>query len=152
MPSRQSSSGETDAYAVARRLHQITEDSRRSFDTAASDLGLTAPQARSVLRLFEPTAMGDIAEHLACDASNVTGIVSRLSAHGLVTVSPGPDRRVKVLELTARGQQVRAELEQRVAGTAPAMTRLNKVERRALLQLLDKLVGPEGERSAAESR
>ena len=149
MPSG-SSSDETGAYAATRRLHQITEESRRFFDTAASDLGLTVPQARSVLRLFEPTAMGDIAEHLACDASNVTGIVSRLRAHGLVTVSPGPDRRVKILELTARGWQVRADLEQRVTSSAPATTRLNKVERRALLQLLDKLVGPDGERSAAE--
>ncbi len=152
MPPRPSSAAETDAYAVARRLHQVTEDSRRSFDAAASDLGLTAPQARTVLRLFEPTAMGEIAVHLACDASNVTGIVSRLQARGLVTVSPGPDRRVKVLELTARGRRVRSELEQRVAGTAPAMTRLNKTERRSLLGLLDKLVGPEVERSAVEPR
>ncbi len=129
-----------EAYAVARRLHQITEESRQAFGVAASKLGLTAPQARLVLRLFEPTPMRDIANHLACDASNVTGIVSRLKARGLVTAVPGPDRRVKLLVLTGSGRRLRSDLEQHVAGTSPAMTRLNNTERTTLLQLLDKLI------------
>ncbi len=142
MPSRhRAPSGE--AYAVARRLHQITEESRQSFDATASELGLTAPQARVVLRLFKPTPMRDIANHLACDASNVTGIVSRLKDRGLITAAPGPDRRVKLLELTARGRRVRSDLEENVAATAPAMTRLNTTERKELLRLLDKLIALE---------
>jgi DNA-binding MarR family transcriptional regulator len=134
-----------DAYAVARRLHRITDESRLSFEASASELDLTAPQARVMLRLFEPTPMRDVAGHLGCDASNVTGIVSRLTARGLVTAARGPDRRVKLLQLTALGRRVRADLEQRVARSSPAMTRLNKVERKALLQLLDRLIGPETE-------
>lgn len=134
-----SGSSSAEAFAVARRLHQITEESRQSFDATASEVGLTAPQARLVLRLFEPTAMRDIADHLGCDASNVTGIVSRLDARGLVSAAPGSDRRVKLLELTPRGRRLRDDLEQGIARSAPAMTRLDKTERKTLLQLLDKL-------------
>jgi len=141
MPPSQPSSA--DAYEVARRLHQLTDESRQSFDVTASELDLTAQQARVILRLFEPTPMRAIADHLACDASNVTGIVSRLTARGLLTATPGPDRRVKFLELTARGRRVRSSLEQRIARTSPAMTQLNKSERQTLLQLLDRLIAPE---------
>jgi DNA-binding MarR family transcriptional regulator len=132
-----------DAYAVARRLHQVTDEARQSFEATASELDLTAQQARVILRLFEPTPMRDVAEHLACDASNVTGIVSRLTVSDLVTAAPGPDRRVKLLALTARGRRVRSELERRIARNSPAMTRLTKTERRMLLQLLDRLISPE---------
>jgi DNA-binding MarR family transcriptional regulator len=141
MPSAQPPSA--DAYAVARRLHQIVDESRQSFAATASELDLTAQQARVILRLFEPTPMRDVADHLACDPSNVTGIVSRLTAMGLVTAASGPDRRVKLLALTARGRRVRSELERRIARDAPAMTRLNKTERNLLLQLLDRLISPE---------
>ncbi|MHB1988567.1 MAG: MarR family winged helix-turn-helix transcriptional regulator [Acidimicrobiales bacterium] len=136
-PSRPSS---PDAYEVARRLHQLTDELRQSFEAAASELDLTAQQARVILRLFEPTPMRAVADHLACDASNLTGIVSRLTARGLLTVTPGPDRRVKFLELTARGRRVRSSLEKRIARTSPAMTRLNQSERQVLLQLLDRLI------------
>ena len=135
-----SGSSSAEAYEVARRLHQITEKSRQAFDATAAKLGLTAPQARLILRLFEPTPMRDIADHLACDASNVTGIVARLVARELVNATPGPDRRVKLLELTPRGRRVRNNLERSIERTAPAMTRLNKTERTTLLQLLDKLI------------
>jgi DNA-binding MarR family transcriptional regulator len=131
-----------DAYAVARRLHQITDELRQSFEGTAAELELTAQQARVILRLFEPTPMRDVADHLACDASNVTGIVSRLTARGLITAAPGPDRRVKLLALTATGRRIRSELERRVARNSPAMTRLSKAERKMLLRLLDRLIAP----------
>jgi hypothetical protein len=63
----------------------------------------------------------------------------------LVTAAPGPDRRVKLLALTARGRRVRSELERRIARNSPAMTRLTKTERRMLLQLLDRLISREPE-------
>lgn len=131
-----------EAYAVARRLHEVTEESRQAFSTTASGHGLTAPQARLILRLFEPTAMKDLADHLACDKSNVTGIAARLTERGLVATSPGPDRRVKLLELTALGLRLRAALARQVADTSPAMTKLTEPERRTLVRLLDKLLGP----------
>ena len=132
----------TEAYAVARRLHQVTDASRQAFASLVSDHGLSAPQARLILRLFEPTPMRDLADHLACDKSNVTGIAARLIERGFITAAPGSDRRVKLLKLTASGRRLRAELERQVAETSPAMTRLSEAERQALVRLLDKLLDP----------
>ena len=129
-----------EAFAVARRLHEVTDVSRRAFALVASDHGLSAPQARLILRLFEPTPMGDLADHLACDKSNVTGIAARLIERGFVTATPGSDRRVKLLELTARGRRLRASLERQVAEESPAMTQLSETERQTLVRLLDKLL------------
>lgn len=143
MPSSPTSA---EAYAVARRLHEVTDASRQAFASIASDHGLSAPQARLILRLFEPAAMGDLAEHLACDKSNVTGIAARLIERGLITAAPGTDRRVKLLELTARGRRLRSALQQQVAEESPAMTRLSDAERQTLVRLLDKLLGPAAER------
>lgn len=139
MPHREKSA---DAYAVARRLHEVTEDSRQAFSIIASAHGLTAPQARLVLRLFEPTAMAELADHLACDASNVTGIAARLAERGLVDSARGEDRRVKLLGLTAEGRRLRTALERQIADTSPAMTRLTRSEREVLVGLLDKLSCP----------
>lgn len=132
-----------EAYTVAQRLHEASEGSRLTFEAIASDHGLTAPQARFVLRLFEPTAMKDLADHLACDKSNVTGIAARLAERGLVEAARGLDRRVKLLELTKTGRDLREAVQQEVADRSPAMTRLNETERRALVRLLDKLHAPD---------
>lgn len=141
MPSP-SSRTSAEAYAVARRLHEVTDASRQAFAAIASDHGLSAPQARLILRLFEPTAMRDLADHLACDKSNVTGIAARLIERGLVTAAPGSDRRVKLLELAPSGRQLRAALQRQVAEASPVMTRLSDAERRTLIRLLGKLLGP----------
>ena len=138
MPSKAQSTS-ADAHAISRRLHEATEESRLAFSAIAFEHSLTAPQARLVLRLFEPTPMRDLADHLACDASNVTGIAARLIERGLVTTAPGPDRRVKLLELTARGRRVRSALDHAIVDTSPAMTRLTSVERLTLARLLNKL-------------
>lgn len=145
MPTVQrSSSG--DAYHVARRLNEVVEESRRRFAACAAEFGLTAVTARFILRLHEPTSMRVLADHLHCDKSNVTGLASRLVDRGLVTSRPGSDRRVKNLELTARGRHLRAELEQRVAATSLAATRLTKKDQRAFIDLLDRLAGSEAKR------
>jgi DNA-binding MarR family transcriptional regulator len=87
--------------------------------------------------------MKDLAEHLGCDKSNITGIAARLTQRGFVKAKPGPDRRVKLLELTTTGHNLRAALQRQVADSSPAMTRLTETERRTLMRLLDKLHAPE---------
>lgn len=118
--------------------------SRQAFDSTASQLGLTSPQARLVLRLWEPTPMRVVADHLACDASNVTGIASRLIERGLITATPGEDRRIRLLQLTPDGRRLRAALERHIARASPAMARLSGTERQHLIELLDKLAGAPG--------
>src|SRR6266478_2606720 len=86
---------------------------RADLPTMASEFQLSPAQCH-VLHLIEPgrpIPMGQLAETLACDASNVTGLVDRLESRGLVRRHPSTeDRRVKVLELTAAGSRLRTLL------------------------------------------
>ena len=51
--------------------------------------------------------MRKLAQKLKCEPSNVTGIVDRLEARGLVERRPDPaDRRVKVAAATDEGRRV----------------------------------------------
>src|SRR3989442_10129363 len=79
---------------------------RADLPTIASEFELSRAQCH-VLHLIEPDRpipMGRIAEALACDASNVTGLIDRLESRGLVRRQPSADdRRVKVLELPPTG-------------------------------------------------
>src|SRR5687768_16207453 len=93
---------------------------RSNLPPLAAELRLSPAQCH-VLHLIEPRRsipMGQLAETLACDASNVTGLVDRLESRGLVRRRPSAgDRRVKVLVLTPTGSRLRALLLERM--TAP---------------------------------
>src|SRR5260370_42689665 len=86
---------------------------RASLPPLAAELQLSPAQCH-VLHLIEPDRplpMGRLAETLACDASNVTGLVDRLESRGLVRRRPSAgDRRVKGLILTPNRSLVRALL------------------------------------------
>lgn len=102
--------------------------------------GLTPIQLGALHAIYEQNAtMGRLAQKMQCDASNVTGIVDRLTSLGLVTRQEDPhDRRVKTLQLTTRGnailQEIIAQLPSRLG-----CDRLNPVERNDLHRALDKL-------------
>src|ERR1700709_2175506 len=87
-------------------LVQLFFAQRANLPPLAAELELSPAQCH-VLHLIEPgrpIPMGQLAETLACDASNVTGLVDRLESRGLVRRSPSAeDRRVKVLDLTPTG-------------------------------------------------
>ncbi len=103
----------------------------------ARDLGLTPAILSTLIRLGEPRTMGEIAERLRCDPSNVTGIADALEARGLARRHHSEtDRRVKALALTAKGERLR----QRAMGELsepPAWLRgLSAADKRALRDLL----------------
>jgi DNA-binding MarR family transcriptional regulator len=110
-------------------------------DEQTSALGLTVPQAQLLRMLDAPLAMNQIASRLHCDASNITGIVDRLEARGLVArgVKPG-DRRIKVIELTAEGKRVRKKVAA-MSSSVPGLSQLTKSEQRSLDGLLTKALG-----------
>jgi DNA-binding MarR family transcriptional regulator len=69
--------------------------------------------------LFRERPMGEVADAMCCDPSNVTTMIDRLQGRGLVERTPGSeDRRVKVLSLTPEGRallrKVDQELERRL--------------------------------------
>src|SRR5579863_6184580 len=104
-------------------LVQFFFTQRANLPPLAAKLQLSPAQCH-VLHLIEPgrpVPMGQLAETLACDASNVTGLVDRLESRGLIRRRPSPaERRVKVLDLTPTGLKLRALLVDRM--TAPPAT------------------------------
>lgn len=122
------------------RLLVLVDQLRARIATVAAELGLTPQQAMLLRHLGQPASMGEIALALACDPSNVTGLVDRLAARGLVRRVPdADDLRVKHLVLTDQGRAQRAALQERLFAQSPAIDALAPLERRQLLLLLRKL-------------
>ena len=129
-----------EAYSLSARLFEVINRMRADFAAVTAEFGLTPLQARAVLQLEEPQPMRALAEHLACEPSNVTGLADRLEAAGLVKRVAGQDRRVKLLKLTDDGVQLRVRLAERVASGSTVTAKLTAHERRSLSQLLDRLL------------
>ena len=116
---------------------------RANLPPLAAELQLSPAQCH-VLHLLEPerpVPMGQLAETLACDASNVTGLVDRLESRGLVhRRASAEDRRVKVLVLTPAGARLRNLLLARMTVPPAALERLSLREQRALVRILRRLL------------
>jgi len=140
-PPPQRSSPADEAWALLREL--LFAERRRFFDTA-SEFELHPAQAGALMQLDQESGspMHEIAAHLACDSSNVTGIVDRLEARGLVTRRAGErDRRVKYILPTPLGLEVRDALRARMARAPAAIERLSPKEQRLLRDLLARAAG-----------
>jgi DNA-binding MarR family transcriptional regulator len=113
-----------------------------AFDRAAQDTGLSAAQACLLLQLRRGSrTMGDLAVELICDASNVTQLVGRLEARGLVAREPDPaDRRTRRVSITAAGRRTCRSVEQRFTLPAERVGRLTEREQRQLSRLLSKIL------------
>src|SRR2546422_724628 len=100
----------TPAHEAQQLFFEIGMEQRRRVGKALRELGVSFPLSHA-LRVIEPgrpLPMGELADHLFCDASNVTGIADRLEAKGYIERRAGEgDRRVKVLALTPNGIELR---------------------------------------------
>jgi MarR family transcriptional regulator, organic hydroperoxide resistance regulator len=116
---------------------------RADLPALAAELELSPAQCH-LLNVIEPDAgipMGQLAGALACDASNVTGLVDRLESRGLVERRPSAeDRRVKVLRLTPLGAKLRAALVERMTSPPPTLGRLSQADQQALAKILKRLL------------
>ena len=103
-----------------------------------------SPVQCHVLHLIEPgrpLPMSRLANTLACDASNVTGLVDRLEARKLVRRrSSRQDRRVKVLELTSAGARLRTQLIRQMAERSLPLAKLTPAQQATLVKILEALV------------
>ena len=133
---------EADACRAWQLLMRFFFVQRGHLPTWGAPFGLSPIQCH-VLHLLEPgqpMPMSRLADALSCDASNVTGLIDRLESRGLVQRRQATDdRRVKVLDLTATGQRLRAELLRRMTGRPLPLSRLTPREQRALVKILDRL-------------
>ena len=120
-------------------LWRLMQANKPRFMALAQELGL-APMQLHALRLIEPEVevpMSSLAGKLFCDASNVTGIVDRLEARGLIERRPAQhDRRVKLLVLTGEGARVRSIAHRQMTQPPPEIAELPLEHRRALRDAL----------------
>ncbi len=106
----------------------------------AANHGLTGQQAGLLRALDQPRPMRAVAAHLKCDPSNITGLIDRIEARGLVerTLDPA-DRRVRLLALTTGGRRVREGLVAELVVQVMASTTLSAAEAAELVALLDRV-------------
>ena len=131
-------------------LWQVMQANKPRMMAQAQEMGL-APMQLHALRLIEPgegMPMSSLAGMLFCDASNVTGIVDRLEARGLIERRPSPiDRRVKLLVLTAEGARLRESAYRQMSTPPPEIAALPLKHKQALRDALRAAVhsgGPAG--------
>ncbi|MER6343884.1 MarR family winged helix-turn-helix transcriptional regulator [Streptomyces sp. NPDC001595] len=124
--------------AVVARYHE-------EFEEAAAGHALTAAQAKLLALLsLDPLPMRKLAHKLKCEPSNVTGIVDRLEARGLVERRPDPaDRRVKVAAVTDEGRRVARNMRDSLHFAREPLAALGEQERLALRDLLRRMVESE---------
>src|ERR687887_833322 len=127
--------GRTDPGSEAWSLmHWLMVTNKQRLFAMAHEFDL-APQQMIALRMLGagPRKMGELANALFCDNSNVTGIVDRLEERGLVIREAAEgDRRVKLLVLTEEGEFVRSEITKRMAEPPPQIASLSEEDQRAL--------------------
>ncbi|ARH91070.1 MULTISPECIES: MarR family winged helix-turn-helix transcriptional regulator [Streptomyces] len=113
------------------------------YEHAAAEHSLTGAQARVLTLLsVEPLPMRKVAERLKCEPSNITGIVDRLEARGLVERRPDPaDRRVKLAAPTAEGARTAEALRTSLHFAREPLGKLTVTERTLLKELLQRMLG-----------
>ncbi|MEU0402059.1 MarR family transcriptional regulator [Streptomyces sp. NPDC006197] len=111
------------------------------FTVAAASENLTASQGKALTVLRRgPAAMRALAETMACDASNMTGIIDRLEQRGLVRrEADASDRRVKNVILTAEGERVTDAIRAKMRTTQEGLDRLDDQDRASLYTLLERV-------------
>ncbi|MER5882393.1 MarR family transcriptional regulator [Streptomyces sp. NPDC001941] len=122
--------------AIVARYHE-------EYEQAAAQHSLTGAQARVLgLLSLEPTPMRQIARKLRCEPSNITGIVDRLEARGLVERRPDPaDRRVKLAAATEEGRSTAGRLRDSLDFAREPLADLTAGERTVLRDLLQRMLG-----------
>jgi DNA-binding MarR family transcriptional regulator len=109
-------------YELSRRLDEHSRN-------CVTEFGLTLPQANAIRDLGTPLTTRELAERMCCEPSNVTFVIDRLEAQGLVDRVPHPnDRRARHLVLTRKGEELRTKLLDRVSRESP-LAHLSDVER-----------------------
>jgi DNA-binding MarR family transcriptional regulator len=126
-------------------IHRLMIGNKARFVAIGAELGLSPQQAIALRMLVEPRTMGQLAQALACDSSNVTGIVDRLEDRGFVERrSAEGDRRKKLIVLTEAGERMRGEVSRRIAVAPPQIAALSKADQRTLRDLMRKAIEAEG--------
>jgi MarR family transcriptional regulator, organic hydroperoxide resistance regulator len=126
-------------YALAEGIYSVYAALQGSVGDVLRQEELSEALTDGILALDPaagPRSRRALAELLHCDPSNVTLIVDRLAARGLVESRPDTrDRRMKMIALTPAGKAMRDRLMAMLANH-PVFARLTAEEQRQLAALL----------------
>ena len=129
---------------VVALLARIVDRFVTSYESAAAAQGLTTVQAKVLAALEEPLPMHRIADKLKSERSNVTGIIDRLEARGLVERRPAEhDRRVKNIVATDKGRELGRNFQRELGFAAEPLATLGPGDRVRLRDLLSRIVDGE---------
>ena len=135
--------------ALARRIWQLMfEFLMRTAPDRGRSLGrrgLTPNDSRALASLHpqEGRTMRSLADEWECDASNATWIVDRLERFGLAERRTVPhDRRVKLVVLTARGVETKAELMEEFLTPPAELLDMDQRDLETLRRALEKFPRP----------
>jgi DNA-binding MarR family transcriptional regulator len=118
-------------------------------------MGLTPGHMKTLFELDadDPRSMGELAEVLACDASNATWLIDRLEERGLVERRPHPrDRRVKTVVLTAEGVATKKLLMEHMSVPPDDLVALDRADLETLRRAVRLLPERAGRPDAAARR
>src|SRR5215467_8678868 len=113
------------------------------FAAVVAELDLAPMQAKALHELDaeQPISMRELARRLGADPSNVTGLIDRLEARGLVERRPDPnDRRIKGLALTSAGATLRQRLFARLYSAPRSLAELPRRDQRCLRDVLERIL------------
>ncbi|MEU6671431.1 MarR family transcriptional regulator [Streptomyces sp. NPDC046727] len=127
---------------VVELIAEVVARYHTDYEEAAAGHTLTGAQAKLLSLLsLDPLPMRKLAQKLKCEPSNVTGIVDRLEARGLVERRPDPaDRRVKVAAATEEGLRVARNLREGLRFAREPLAGLTEEERGTLRDLLRRML------------
>lgn len=126
---------------VVSLIARIVQRYTKEYEQVAAAQELTSVQAKVLVALDEPQPMHWIADKLGSERSNVTGIIDRLQARGLVERRPGEqDRRVKYIVVTEEGQRLAREFRAALQFAAEPLASLGAADRRQLRDLLQRML------------
>jgi DNA-binding MarR family transcriptional regulator len=135
--------GEQLSRDVLRHLMGVMHAMKAHVSDLAASFDLTPSQLAALGHLDEPLSQRELAESLHFDASNITDIVDRLEARGLVVRTVDPhDRRVRRIVRTPDGDELRRKTFEQALATAPTVASLSASDQRTLCELLGKIAEP----------
>lgn len=97
------------AQATLFALLHAADSAHARVESKLATVGLSLPKLAALQRLVEAgdsLPLGQLAERLSCVKSNVTQLIDRLEADGLVSRADDPnDRRSRLAVITAAGRK-----------------------------------------------
>jgi MarR family 2-MHQ and catechol resistance regulon transcriptional repressor len=124
---------------LTKTFHALAAQAQDSLNLSEAGLGDSDFRVLEVLLSKGPLPVNTIGPKVWLTPGSISVAVDRLEKKRLVKRQTTDDRRVRLVELTAKGRELIAKTFERHAAAMEKATNLSKEERLNLLQLLKKL-------------